>query len=65
MGGLPRLVDASCEVGDRLCQDILCLVRWVSARHTVGPSGARDRPGMEERGGHGAWTGCILLLDVK
>jgi hypothetical protein len=24
--GLPRLVDASCEVGDGLCRDIVCLI---------------------------------------
>jgi len=34
-----RLVDASCEVGEGLCRDILCLVRWVGVRHAVGPSG--------------------------
>jgi hypothetical protein len=45
--GLPWLVNASCEVGNGLCQDILCLVRWVGVRHAVGPSGARDRPGTE------------------
>jgi hypothetical protein len=28
-----RLVDASCEVGEGLCRDNLCLVRWVGARH--------------------------------
>jgi hypothetical protein len=49
--GLPRLVDVPCEVGDRLCQDILCLVRWVGVRHAVGPSGARECPGMETREG--------------
>jgi hypothetical protein len=40
----PRLVDAFCEVGDRPCQDILCLIRWVGIRHAVGPSGARECP---------------------
>jgi hypothetical protein len=57
MDGLPRLVNVSCEVGDGLCQDILCLVRWVSIRHAVGPSSARDRPGTEKRGGHPRATG--------
>jgi hypothetical protein len=49
--GLPWLVNVSCEVGDGLCRDILCLVRWVSVRHAVGPSGARDCLGTEKRGG--------------
>jgi hypothetical protein len=35
----PQLVDVSCKVEDGLCRDILCLVRWVSVRHAVGPSG--------------------------
>jgi hypothetical protein len=48
---LPRLVDASCEVGDGLCRDIVRLIRWVGIRHTVGLSGARDRPGTETREG--------------
>jgi hypothetical protein len=52
MEGLPRLVDGSCEVGDRLCWDILCLVRWFGVGHGVGPSGARHRLEMEKRGGH-------------
>jgi hypothetical protein len=63
--GLPQLVNVSCEVGDGLCQDILCLVRWVSVRfvrwvgvrHVVGPSSARDRLGMKKRGGHPRATG--------
>jgi hypothetical protein len=49
--GLPWPVDASCEVGDGLCRDILCLVRWVGVRLAVGPSGARDRSETERRGG--------------
>jgi hypothetical protein len=46
-----RLVDASCEVGEGLCQDILCLVRWVGVRHAVGPSGVGERPRTEMREG--------------
>jgi hypothetical protein len=57
MDGLPRLVDTLCEVGDRLCQNILCLVQWVGMRHAVGPSGARDRLGMEKREGRPRTTG--------
>jgi hypothetical protein len=49
--GLPWLVDVLCEVGERLCRDILCLVRWVGVRHAVGPSSARDCLGTERRGG--------------
>jgi hypothetical protein len=48
--GLPRLVDMSCEVGDGLCQDILCLVRWVGVRYMVGPSGVIQSLGTEKRG---------------
>jgi hypothetical protein len=47
----PQLVDVSYEVGDGLCWDNLCLVRWVGVRHAVGPSGARERPGTETREG--------------
>jgi hypothetical protein len=47
--GLPRLVDVSCEVGDGPCWDILCLVRWVSIRHAVGPSGVINRLGTNKR----------------
>jgi hypothetical protein len=50
MDGLPRLVDVSCEVGDRQCRDILCLIQWVGVRHGVGPSSVRDRLEMENRG---------------
>jgi hypothetical protein len=57
MDSLPRLVDASCEVGDELCQDILCLVRWVGVRHAVGPSSVRDCLGTEKRGGRPCATG--------
>jgi hypothetical protein len=57
MEGLPRLVDALCEVGDGLCWDNLCLVRWVSVRHAVGLSGGRDRPGTEKREGCPRATG--------
>jgi hypothetical protein len=35
--GLPRLVDALCEVGDGQCRDILCLVQRVGVRHGAGP----------------------------
>jgi hypothetical protein len=65
--GLPRLVNASCKVGDRLCQDILCLVQWVDVRHVVGPSSATDHLGTERRGRVTPWegTGCILLLDAE
>jgi hypothetical protein len=49
--GLLPLVDASFEVGDRLCRDILCLIRWVGVRYAVGPSSVRDHRGMEKRGG--------------
>jgi hypothetical protein len=62
-----RLVDVSCEVGKGLCQDILCLVRWVGVRHAVGPSGVGERPGMETREGHMrrgsgriCWWGCVV-----
>jgi hypothetical protein len=67
----PRLVDASCEVGDGLCRDILCLVRWVGIRHTVGPSGVRERPQTEmwmtgERsypvGGHQVTTNAVCVV---
>jgi hypothetical protein len=46
-----RLVDVSFEVGEGLCRDILCLVRWVGVRHAVGLSGVGKRPGMEMREG--------------
>jgi hypothetical protein len=46
-----RLVDASCEVGEGLCRDILCLVQRVGVRHTVGPSGVGERPRTETREG--------------
>jgi hypothetical protein len=46
-----RLVDVSCEVGERLCQDIFCFVRWVGVRHAVGPSGVGERPRTETREG--------------
>ena len=61
-----RLVDASCEVGEGLCRDILCLVRWVGVRHAVGPSGVGERPRTETREHRpGArWTGRILLVDT-
>jgi hypothetical protein len=52
MDGLPRLVDASCEVRDGLCRDVLCLIRWVSVRHGIGPPGGRDHLETEKRGGH-------------
>jgi hypothetical protein len=67
--GLPWLVDVSCEVRDRLCRDILCLVQWFGVRHGVGPSGARDCPRTENKGGrprvprvgtcHILITGCL------
>jgi hypothetical protein len=63
----PRLVDVSCEVGNGLCQDNLCLVWWDGVRHAVGLSSARDRPGMEKREGRLCATGGtsrILLLDA-
>jgi hypothetical protein len=44
-----RLVDASCEVGEGLCRDILCLVRWVGVRHAVGPSSVGECPRTETR----------------
>jgi hypothetical protein len=46
-----RLVDASCELGEGLCQDILCLVRWVGFKHAVGPSGVGECPRTETREG--------------
>jgi hypothetical protein len=46
-----RLVDVSCEVGEGLCRDILCLVRRVGVRHAVGPSGVGERPRTETREG--------------
>jgi hypothetical protein len=61
----PQLVDASCEVGDGLCRDNPSLVRWVGVRHAVGPSGARDRPGMEKRGGHPRATGGNRLYPIR
>jgi hypothetical protein len=50
-----RLVHVLCDVGERLCRDILCLVRWVGVRHTVGPSGVGERPRMEMREGCTCW----------
>jgi hypothetical protein len=47
---LPQLVNTSCEVRNRQCWDILCLVQWVSVRHGVGLSGARDCLGTGNRG---------------
>jgi hypothetical protein len=46
---LPWLVNVSCEVGDGLCRDIVCLIRWVGARHAVGPSGAINCLGTDKR----------------
>jgi hypothetical protein len=46
-----RLVDASCEMWERLCRDILCLIRWVGFKHAVGPSGVGERPRTETREG--------------
>jgi hypothetical protein len=42
--GLPRLVNALCEVRDVQCRDNLLLVQWVSFRHGLGLSSARDHP---------------------
>jgi hypothetical protein len=49
--GHPRLVDASCEVGEGLCWDILCLVRWVGVRHAVGPSSVGEHLATDTREG--------------
>jgi hypothetical protein len=71
--GLPWLVNASCEVGNGWCRDIVCLVRWVGVRHAVGPSGARDCLGTEKRGGcpcatRGDWpypvSGCRVVTNT-
>jgi hypothetical protein len=58
-----RLVDASCEVGKGLCWDILCLIRWVGIRHTVGLSGVGERPRTETREGHAPGDRSYLLVD--
>jgi hypothetical protein len=69
----PWLVDVLCEVGDRLCRDILCLVRWVGIRHVVGLSGARECPRTEtwmtgERsypvGGHRVTTNTVCVVEA-
>jgi hypothetical protein len=64
MDSLPRLVDALCEVGDGVCEDILCLIRWVGVRHVVGPSSARDCPGTEKREDRPHATGGDRLYPV-
>jgi hypothetical protein len=52
MDGLPRLVNAPCEVGNGQCRNILRLVQWVGVRHMVGLSSARDR--LETENGRGS-----------
>jgi hypothetical protein len=56
----PRLVDVSCEVGDGLCWDTLCLVQWVGVRHAVGPSGVGECPGTETREGRPCARGPVV-----
>jgi hypothetical protein len=41
----PQLVNALCEVGDGLCRDILCLVRWVGVRHRPARGIVREHKG--------------------
>jgi hypothetical protein len=56
-----RLVDVSCEVGEGLCQDILCLLRWVGVKHAVGLSSVGERLRTETRESCTRWgTGCIV-----
>jgi hypothetical protein len=43
----PRLVDASCEVGDGLCRDILCLIQWVGVRHCLVQGIVQEQKGGE------------------